>query len=107
MAPTSTWRTIRFSKPGAQPPVYLVGSFSSPPWDPTEMQYTIKDGEYEFRKEIEVEAGQRYQYKIRIGESEWALNENEDKGKSPTSIWFHPMGVCITITILTLAIGRH
>jgi len=101
-----TPRMIKFSQPGVQPPVYLVGSFSSPPWETQEMQHATKDGEYEFTKEIEVEAGQQYQYKIRIGESNWALNENDPKGMSSTSMaCYHIAGYNLLGVLTSLTIG--
>lgn len=64
--------TIRYEHPGAQPPIYLAGSFSQPEWQPQEMEHTAKgDNEYEFRKDVRVEEGKEYQYKFRIGEGHW------------------------------------
>ncbi|KAN0095702.1 hypothetical protein V8E51_016413 [Hyaloscypha variabilis] len=77
MAPKSVSVTIRYSKPGSQPPIFLAGSFSDPAWHPQEMQYTTSEaGENEFYKEVQVEEGSAYQYKFRIGEGEWMLNED-------------------------------
>jgi len=43
------------------------------------MQRTVdKQGEYTFTKEVEVEEGQEYQYKFRVGEGDWwLLNEDQ------------------------------
>ncbi|CAG8954134.1 hypothetical protein HYFRA_00009238 [Hymenoscyphus fraxineus] len=74
MAPPSQFVlvTIKYAKPGTQPPVFLAGSFSSPPWLPQEMQHTTnKDGESEFVKEVLVEEGKEYQYKFRMGTGDW------------------------------------
>ena len=48
------------------------------------MQHTTDElGEYKFTKELEVEEGQEYQYKFRVGEGDWwLLNEDE-----PTSMY--------------------
>ena len=75
---TST--TISYSRPGTQPPIYLAGSFFH--WQPQEMQRTVdKQGEYTFTKEVEVEEGQEYQYKFRVGEGDWwLLNEDQPIG---------------------------
>lgn len=77
--------TVTYAHLGAQPPIYLAGSFSEPTWHPEEMQYT-KDGdtEYKFQKEVMVEEGTEYQYKFRIGIGDWwALNETSPIGMSP------------------------
>lgn len=45
--------------------------------------YTTSSGEYEFHKEVTVEAGHEYQYKFRIGEGDWwTLNEDSPTGRS-------------------------
>jgi hypothetical protein len=81
--------TIRFSKPGTQPPIYLAGSFSHPEWDPQEMEHETKaDGELEFTKEVEVQEGKQYQYKFRVGEGEWwVLNEEAPTGRLCLFSW--------------------
>ncbi|KAE9367435.1 hypothetical protein N431DRAFT_470868 [Stipitochalara longipes BDJ] len=77
MAPKSVSLTVRYSKPGSQPPIFLAGSFSDPAWHPQEMQYTTNEaGEHDFYKEVQVEEGGAYQYKFRIGEGDWELNED-------------------------------
>ena len=81
MAPKSVSVTVRYSKPGSQPPIFLAGSFSDPAWHPEEMQYTTSEaGEHDFYKEVQVEEGSAYQYKFRIGEGEWMLNEDSPTG---------------------------
>jgi hypothetical protein len=82
MAPKMVSVTVKYSKPGTQPPIYLAGSFSDPEWQPQEMQHTTKEeNEYEFTKEVEVEEGKEYQYKFRIGSGEWwVLNEDSPTG---------------------------
>ncbi|TAQ83404.1 hypothetical protein B7494_g8271 [Chlorociboria aeruginascens] len=78
MAQHTTLVTVKFSKLGTLPPVYLAGSFSDPAWQPQEMQYTIdENNEYEYHKEVEVEEGKQYQYKFRVGQGDWwVLNES-------------------------------
>jgi hypothetical protein len=85
MAPKTVSLTVKYSKPGTQPPLFLAGSFSDPGWQPQEMQYTTNEaGEYEFYKEIQVEEGSVYQYKFRVGEGDWwMLNEDSPTGKDP------------------------
>jgi hypothetical protein len=72
--------TVRFSKPGFQPPIYLAGSFSE--WQPQEMQYTLNEhNEHQYYKELEVELGKEYQYKFRIGQGDWwVLDEDSQIG---------------------------
>lgn len=68
---------IHYEKPGTQPPIYVAGTFSEPPWHPYEMDYTTDaDGEHVFKKEIHVEPGSKIQYKFRVGAGNWwVLNE--------------------------------
>jgi hypothetical protein len=84
MAPKKVPVGVKFSKPGAQPPIYLAGSFSDPAWQPQEMQYAVDEqNEHQFHKEVEVEEGKEYQYKFRIGEGDWwVLNEDSPIGMS-------------------------
>jgi hypothetical protein len=70
--------TVKYFKPGTQPPIYVAGSFSQPEWQPQEMEHTINgDNEYEFHKAVEVEAGKEYQYKFRIGPGDWWILDEE------------------------------
>ncbi|KAI9780053.1 MAG: hypothetical protein M1839_007035 [Geoglossum umbratile] len=92
--PTSTPNVhrvrIAYARPGSVPPVYLAGSFTAPPWDPQEMQYTelrskeAESGEtgqqarpeYQFYKDLDVEEG-RWQYRFRVGQGDlWVIDEN-------------------------------
>ncbi|KAH0536997.1 hypothetical protein FGG08_006169 [Glutinoglossum americanum] len=81
---------LTYAHPGSVPPVYLAGSFTSPPWEPQELHYTklrSKDAgpdeegeevqlEYSFYKEFDVKEG-HWQYKFRVGEGDlWVLDEN-------------------------------
>lgn len=83
MAPKAVSVTVKYSKPGTLPPIYLAGSFSEPAWQPQEMLYTKNEtDEYEFHKEVQVAEGDEYQYKFRIGEGDWwILNEDSPTGK--------------------------
>jgi hypothetical protein len=49
------------------------------------MQYTTNEAdEHEFYKEVQVEEGNVYQYKFRVGEGDWwMLNEDSPTGKDP------------------------
>ncbi|KAM0559582.1 hypothetical protein ACHAPJ_004106 [Fusarium lateritium] len=70
--------TITYKKPGTAPPIFLAGSFSDPQWEPQEMGYTTdQHGEHTFQANVMVEAGQDYQFKLRIGHGDWwVLAEN-------------------------------
>jgi hypothetical protein len=68
---------LSYAKPGTVPPVFVAGSFSSPPWQPLEMtaaKQLLADGsetgEYEFRREVTVSGGS-WQYKLRLGHGDW------------------------------------
>ncbi|KAK4123742.1 hypothetical protein N657DRAFT_680884 [Parathielavia appendiculata] len=63
---------ITYHKPGTQPPIYVAGTFSNPPWQPYEMERTRRDdGNYDFTKEIRAEPGSKIQYKFRVGNGDW------------------------------------
>ncbi|KAK4176095.1 hypothetical protein QBC36DRAFT_330058 [Triangularia setosa] len=63
---------ITYEKPGTQPPIYVAGTFSNPPWTPEEMSYTTQEnGEHLFTKEVLGEPGSKHQYKFRIGNGDW------------------------------------
>lgn len=63
---------ITYVHPGAQPPIYLAGSFSKPPWQPQEMEYTTtEEGQFHFSKTIDLVPEQKYQYKFRLGPGDW------------------------------------
>lgn len=74
---------ISYRKAGVQPPVFLAGSYTDPPWEPREMKSTLDErGEHVFTSEVEVEADQDYQYKFKIGHgNNWDLDE-----QSPTTL---------------------
>jgi hypothetical protein len=69
--------TVRYFKPGTQPPVFVAGSFSDPEWQPQEMQHNLKGGEFEYYKEVHIEAGKKYQFKFRIGNGDWWVLDDE------------------------------
>ncbi|KAK4198164.1 hypothetical protein QBC40DRAFT_284210 [Triangularia verruculosa] len=63
---------ITYEKPGTQPPIYVAGTFSNPPWTPEVMSYTTEEnGEHLFTKEVHGEVGSKHQYKFRIGDGDW------------------------------------
>ena len=52
------------------------------------MQYiATADGQYQFSKDIELEAGKEYQYKFRLGPGDWwVLDEEAPVGKLLLSV---------------------
>lgn len=78
MAATGIPVVITYHKPGTRPPIYVAGTFSDPPWQPLEMEHTMReDGEHEFKKEVYGEAGSTIQYKFRVGEGDWWVLDGE------------------------------
>ena len=75
--------TITYRHAGTQPPIFIAGEFSDPPWDPQEMEHIKEeDGEYTFKKQIFAPANTKVQYKFRVGLGDWwVLNEN-----APTAV---------------------
>ena len=72
---------ITYKHTGARPPVYVAGSFTTPAWEPQELEAmpvseadktsVASDGsEYAFSKQFEVAVGD-WQYKFRLGEGDW------------------------------------
>ncbi|CAK7207364.1 hypothetical protein SEUCBS139899_010174 [Sporothrix eucalyptigena] len=63
---------ITYRSSDLQPPLWLAGSFSNPPWTPIEMQHkTAPNGEHVFTKAIYVKPGSSIQYKFRVGSGDW------------------------------------
>ena len=67
--------TITFSAPGVHPPVYVVTSLSSPPWTVLEMHPA---GEGIFSRTFEGAPVGSHQYKVRIGEGHWVVDERQE-----------------------------
>jgi hypothetical protein len=77
---------ITYSDPEVQPPVFVAGTFSEPPWQLHAMSVVTDSlGGHRFEKVISVKEGTEVQYKFRIGEGgdRWVLDENVDKGTCP------------------------
>ncbi|KAL1796732.1 hypothetical protein ACET3X_005272 [Alternaria dauci] len=71
--------TITFSQTGVQPPVFVTTSLND--WTPVEMdvkQDTTASGNLIFFKEFNDVAQGSYQYKIRVGEDHWVLDESKE-----------------------------
>jgi hypothetical protein len=77
----ATKATITFSQTGVQPPVYVTSSLSG--WTTLEMDVeedkTASDN-LVFSKEFSDVAEGSHQYKIRLGEDHWILDESKDTG---------------------------
>ncbi|KAL6704885.1 hypothetical protein ACN47E_007568 [Coniothyrium glycines] len=76
---TTGHATITFSQGGVQPPVYLVTSLSG--WATLEMdvQHEKTDtGDFVFTKHFPDVSEGRYQYKLRIGDDHWVVDESKE-----------------------------
>jgi hypothetical protein len=76
--------TITFSQAGVQPPVYVVTSLSTPPWATLELTPSNEktpSGDVIFRQQFGNVAEGSYQYKIRIGEGHWVVDETKESGE--------------------------
>ncbi|RAR11746.1 hypothetical protein DDE83_004473 [Stemphylium lycopersici] len=75
----ATDATIVFSRTGVQPPVYVTTSLSG--WAPLEMdaeEDETRPGNLIFTKTFKHVAQGSYQYKIRLGEHDWILDESKE-----------------------------
>lgn len=72
-----------YQKDDTIPPVYVAGTFSSPPWQPIEMDLSQdENGRNTFYKVIDVSDASDIQYKFRIGSGDWwVCNESAEIGK--------------------------
>lgn len=73
--------TITFTQAGVESPVYVVTSLSSPPWQPLEMKVAEPKPDTlakTFIRDFEGVAEGTYQYKIRIGEGHWVVDEHKE-----------------------------
>jgi hypothetical protein len=87
----TTNATITFSQTGVQPPVYVVTSLSEPPWETLEMNVEDEQtasGDLVFARHFDNVAEGNYQYKIRIGDGHWVVDESKDSGTYPTCASF-------------------
>jgi hypothetical protein len=75
---------ITFTQPGVQPPVYVVTSLSNPPWETLELEVAneqTESGDLVFARQFENVDEGSYQYKIRIGDGYWVVDESKDSGR--------------------------
>ncbi|ETS80625.1 hypothetical protein PFICI_08154 [Pestalotiopsis fici W106-1] len=63
---------LTYQKPGTNPPVFVAGTFSNPPWQPQEMDSSVDEhGNHTFEKTVSVKSGAAIQYKFRLGTGDW------------------------------------
>lgn len=91
--PTNQERSVRltYAKAGTRAPVYVAGSFTSPPWEPVELDSrplpaadaaTSATEEREFFRDFHVPEG-RWLFKFRLGPGDWwVCNDELERGKS-------------------------
>jgi hypothetical protein len=75
--------TITFAQTGVQPPVYVLTSLSEPPWEILEMDVDKEQtasANLIFTRRFENVAEGSYQYKIRIGDGHWVVDDSKDSG---------------------------
>jgi hypothetical protein len=75
--------TITFSQTGVQPPVYVVTSMSEQPWEPLEMsveEEQTASANLIFTRQFKDVAEGDHQYKIRVGDGHWVVDESTDSG---------------------------
>ena len=68
---------------GLAPPIYILASFTSPPWEPHKMKFVGVRGQayddpsvaqvvYTFWKRFDIDPGE-WKYRFRVGVTEWLL----------------------------------
>ncbi|KAJ8105324.1 hypothetical protein ONZ43_g7473 [Nemania bipapillata] len=72
--------TFTFHRNGVHPPIFVAGTFSSPPWKPLEMDASIdQHGHFIFTKQVMVDECSEIQYKFRHASGDWwALDPDAD-----------------------------
>ncbi|KAL7937660.1 P-loop containing nucleoside triphosphate hydrolase protein [Trichoderma chlorosporum] len=78
MSPTAVPYTVTYRCPGAEPPVFLAGNFTTLEWGLQEMGCSRSEGgEYVFESRVFVEPGREYHFKFKTGkDGPWVLDEN-------------------------------
>ena len=78
--------TITYQKPGTSPPIFVAGTFSDPPWQPQEMNYTTDmGGEHTFKKEVFAKPGSKIHYKFRVGPGDWWVLDEDTAAVTDSS----------------------
>ena len=75
---------IKYCNPGLQPPLYIAGTMTTPPWELCEMK-TVRPlaagSTFEFEKQFQDLLPGRYQYKFLVGsQSLWVLDDDVETG---------------------------
>ncbi|KAI4654069.1 hypothetical protein J4E93_001838 [Alternaria ventricosa] len=95
--------TITFSQPGVQPPVYVTTSLND--WTLVQMQPLhdkTASGDLIFSREFTGVAEGSHQYKIRVGEDHWVLDESKetaavDQGIRNNLVHVKPASECTSL----------
>lgn len=85
--------TIKLSRPGLSPPVYLAGTWTQ--WEPSiEMDHDAVFGsrdQHEFSKVVDIEPGE-HQFKFRLGHGDWwIVDESTPTGLISSNERLHRM----------------
>jgi hypothetical protein len=90
----TTNATITFAQTGVQPPVYVLTSLSDPPWEAIEMDVDkdqTASANLIFTRQFDSVAEGSYQYKIRVGDHHWVVDEQKDTGTLHVCHWHGKM----------------
>jgi hypothetical protein len=87
---------ITFAYAGIEPPIYVVTSASSPPWEVLEMNTSTeltKEGDNIYYLVLDGVAPGVYQYKVRAGNGTWIVDGSKETGKPLTPPSTHDCNV--------------
>ena len=82
--------TLTFERHDLQPPVFVAGSFTQPPWQPIQMELSVSKQEggeaIAFSKTFDIPEGQ-WEYKFKLGVGDWWVCDERAKiGESLTYV---------------------
>jgi len=82
---------------GVQPPLFVAGTFSDPPWQPYEMEASVdQHGDFIFTKKIMINEASDIQYKFRNASGDWwALDPDADTSEIFSSNEQYVSGVTV------------
>ncbi|TLS30154.1 hypothetical protein PpBr36_03486 [Pyricularia pennisetigena] len=79
MTPAKVPVIITFSKDGVQPPLYIAGTYSDPPWQLEEMEVSVgEDGKHLFKKRLLSSPGAEIHYKFKMAHGDWFLDDKSE-----------------------------
>ncbi|KAI6376074.1 hypothetical protein MCOR25_002887 [Pyricularia grisea] len=79
MTPAKVPVTITFGKEGVQPPLYIAGTFSDPPWQLEEMEVSsAEDGKHIFKARFVASPGAQIHYKFKTAHGDWFLDDKSE-----------------------------